>query len=201
MANYNLELPLTSSDVAKLKIGDQVSLSGTIVTGRDAAHKFMVEESPEFLHELLRGTFIYHCGPIVKQVPVTDQAPVGFEIVAAGPTTSIREEPYQAKVVEHYKLAGAIGKGGMGAKTLAGLSGRGVYLHAPGGCATVLANSITRVLDVHKLEEFGSPEAFWVLEVKDFPAVVTMDSHEKSLHSLVMDSSTDKLNQLLQDVL
>jgi len=199
MTTHELQLPLNETQVRALRSGDQVLLTGRLVTGRDTAHKYMVEHRPDFLRELLRGTFIYHLGPILKRVPVSDDAPIGWDVVAAGPTTSIREEPYQADVIAEYGLAGAIGKGGMGPKTLAGLQEHGaVYLHAPGGCATVLARAIKRVLAVHMLEEFGSPEAFWVLEVERFPAVVTMDSVGGSLHRLVLDASESKLNELLQ---
>ncbi len=198
MATYELQLPLTEEQVRCLRSGDQVFLTGRLVTGRDVAHKYMVEHRPDFLRDLLKGTFIYHLGPIVKQVPVAEDAPVGWKIVTAGPTTSIREEPYQATVIAEYGLAGAIGKGGMGPKTLAGLQDHGaVYLHAPGGCATVMARAIRRVVEVHKLEEFGSPEAFWVLEVERFPAVVTMDSMGGSLHQLVLEASEGKLKEML----
>ena len=199
MATHELQLPLTEEKIRALRSGDQVYLTGVLVSGRDVAHKYMIEHRPDFLRDLLRGTFIYHLGPIVEQVPIDDDAPVGWRIVAAGPTTSIREEPYQADVIGEYGLAGAIGKGGMGPRTLAGLREHGaVYLHAPGGCATVLARAIRRVLDVHKLEEFGSPEAFWVLEVDRFPAVVTMDSVGGSLHELVLEASESKLKTLLE---
>jgi len=199
MATHELQLPLTEEQTRSLRSGDQVFLTGRLITGRDVAHKYMVEHRPDFLRDLMKGTFIYHLGPIVKQVPVSDAAPVGWEVVAAGPTTSIREEPYQADVIGEYGLAGAIGKGGMGPKTLAGLAEHGaVYLHAPGGCATVLARAIKKVVDVHKLEEFGSPEAFWVLEVERFPAVVTMDSIGGSLHRLVLEASESRLKGLLE---
>ena len=163
------------------------------MTGRDAAHKFLVEEEcPARIRELLKGTFIYHCGPVVSQ------ADGKWSVVAAGPTTSIREEPYQATVIEQYGLAGAIGKGGMGPRTLAGLGKTGtVYLHAVGGVATLLAERMTEVVEVHMLEEFGTPEAFWVLEVEDFPALVTMDSHGNSLHKVVREESEAKFNKLV----
>ena len=199
MAVHELQLPLDEARIRSLRSGDQVFLTGRLVTGRDVAHKYMIEHRPDFLRDLLRGTFIYHLGPIVKPVPVSEDAPVGWEIVAAGPTTSIREEPYQAEVIREFGLAGAIGKGGMGPSTLAGLREHGaVYLHAPGGCATVLARAIRKVIAVHKLEEFGSPEAFWVLDVVRFPAVVTMDSVGGSLHRLVLEASESRLKGLLE---
>ncbi|MBM4372328.1 MAG: fumarate hydratase C-terminal domain-containing protein [Deltaproteobacteria bacterium] len=198
MATHELQLPLSEDQVRALRSGDQVFLSGTLVSGRDVAHKYLVEQRPDDLRELLRGTFIYHLGPILRRVPVTAEAPIGWQVVAAGPTTSVREEPYQADVIREYRLAGAIGKGGMGPKTLKALQECGaVYLHAPGGCATVLARAIRRVLEVYRLEEFGSPEAFWVLEVERFPAVVTMDSAGGSLHRLVLEESEGRLKALI----
>jgi fumarate hydratase subunit beta len=169
-----------------------VRLFGQIVTGRDAAHKFLVEETcPAHIRTLLRDSIIYHCGPVVKQVGEQ------WTVVAAGPTTSIREEPYQAQVIADYGLAGAMGKGGMGPKTLAGLVASGaVYLHAVGGVASLLAERIKSVTAVHMLEEFGAPEAFWVLEVEDFPALVTMDSHGGSIHATIKEQSQAVVTEL-----
>ena len=192
MAAIKLELPATEEQIRSLRIGDEVRLYGTVVTARDVAHMFMVEEKPEFLKPLLKGTVIYHCGPIVKKVG--DE----WTIVAAGPTTSSREEPYQAEVIETYGVAGVIGKAGMGEKTSAGLKKSGaVYFHAVGGAGALLARCVKKVKDVLKLEEFGSPEAFWVMEVEDFPTIVTMDSHGDSLHRKVLEDSEAKLKQLL----
>jgi fumarate hydratase class I len=152
----------------------------------------MVEKRPDFLKPVLEDAVIYHCGPIMKKVG--DE----WTVVAAGPTTSDREEPYQADVIETYKLAGVIGKGGMGEKTSAALKKCGaVYFHAVGGAGTLLAECVTRVRDVLMLAEFGTPEAFWVLEVKDFPTVVTMDSAGGSLHREVLESSAERLKKVL----
>ncbi|MBC8174438.1 MAG: fumarate hydratase C-terminal domain-containing protein [Candidatus Marinimicrobia bacterium] len=187
-----LQLPVTEQDIRKLKMGDEVSLTGIMVTGRDAAHAWMIEENPDEIRDLLKGTVIYHCGPVVKKED--DE----WIFVAAGPTTSIREEPYQGDVLKTYGLRGVIGKGGMGEKTLAALKDHGaVYLHAVGGAATLLAKSVVKVHDVIKLEEFGVPEAMWVLEVKDFPVVVTMDSHGNSLHTKIKEKSNEMANELM----
>jgi fumarate hydratase class I len=192
MEPIRIDLPADPKTIAGLRVGAEVRLFGRIVTGRDAAHKFLVEQRPDFVREALQGTFIYHCGPVMRKRDGL------WEVVAAGPTTSIREEPYQAAVVEEYRLAGAIGKGGMGPATLAGLQKCGaVYLHAVGGVATVLARRIRRVVEVMMLEEFGTPEAFWVLEVEDFPALVTMDSAGGSLHREVRERSKLALQKVL----
>jgi fumarate hydratase class I len=188
-----LDLPLAEAQVRQLRVGEHVSLHGTIVTARDAAHKLMVEQDRPDLKQLLAGTLIYHCGPVMRQ---TNQGS-GWEVVAAGPTTSIREEPYQGTVFEKYGVRGVIGKGGMGPATLEACRRLGaIYLHAVGGAAVFLAKSIVRVKEVRMLEELGAPEAFWVLEVDGFPAVVTMDSHGGSLHDQVMAVSTAQQKEL-----
>ena len=182
---HKIELPVSEAAIRALKAGDEVEITGIMITARDAAHKYMIEKKPEYLRKVLNGSMIYHCGPVVAKEGDT------YRFVAAGPTTSIREEPYEANVMGHYKVRGVIGKGGMGPKTLEGCRQHGaVYLHAIGGLAAVLADSIKEVVDVHMLEEFGVPEAIWVIRVKDFPAVVTMDSHGTSLHQAILDAST-----------
>ncbi len=194
MKSVRIDLPGSREIVKTLRVGDEVRLFGRIVTGRDAAHKFLVEEEcPANIRELLKESIIYHCGPVVKREGD------GWAVVAAGPTTSIREEPYQAKVIAEYGLVGAMGKGGMGPRTLAGLTESGaVYLHAVGGVASLLAQRIKKVTEVHMLEEFGAPEAFWVLEVEDFPALVTMDSEGGSIHQQVMDRSTQAFEERIR---
>jgi fumarate hydratase class I len=188
----SLKLPVSEEEVRKLKVGDEISLNGIMVLGRDNAHVWMHEEKPDEIRDLLKGTVIYHCGPVVKKVD--DE----WIFVAAGPTTSIREEPYQGGVLKEYNLRAVIGKGGMGDKTLVALKEHGaVYLHAIGGTAALLAKAVVKVHDVLKLEEFGIPEAMWVIEVKDFPTVVTMDSHGQSLHQEIKGKSNIVADQLI----
>ena len=168
-----LRAPISEEDVRALKVGDVVLVSGRVYTGRDAVHAHLMKhEPPVDLH----GAVLYHCGPVVAKEGD------GWRITAAGPTTSIREEPYQAEILERYGVRVVIGKGGMGAKTLAGLKESGaVYLNGIGGAAQFYARCIERV-DGVSLTEFGTPEAMWHLEVRDFPAIVTMDAHGNSLH-------------------
>ena len=150
-----LKLPVSEERVRSLKVGDFVELTGRIITGRDAAHTWLMKEYRDDVAPFLKDSIIYHCGPVVA---TNDDGSYNF--VAAGPTTSIREEPYQADVIGRYGLRGVIGKGGMGARPLAGLAEHGaVYLHAVGGAAQVLARAIPRVERVFMLEEFGVPEA------------------------------------------
>lgn len=188
-----LEIPIPENKIRELAVGDTVLLTGIVVTARDAGHKLMVEERPRFLDELLREGVIYHCGPVVKQQAGR------WSFVAAGPTTSAREEPYQAKVIESYMVRGVIGKGGMGEATKEACRKFGaVYFHAVGGCGTSIAQSVKEVVAVHKLEEFGTPEAFWVIRVEDFPVVVTIDSHGNSIHERVREDSKQAYERLLK---
>ncbi len=181
--------PFTEEKIRALKMGDMVRLSGVIYTGRDAVHKYLYEGGQPPV--TLDNGVIYHCGPVVIKEKGR------WVVKAAGPTTSGREEPYQASIIERYRLRAVIGKGGMGAKTLAACAAVGcVYLHAIGGAAQVLAECVTGVLGVC-LEEFGSPEAIWAFRVQDFPAVVTMDAHGNSLHAAVLERSRQRLQQLL----
>jgi fumarate hydratase subunit beta len=202
---HKLTVPISEEAIAALRVGDQVHLSGLIVTARDAAHKLMIEKFirvPEVveqvdlyarLQELLAGGVIYHCGPVVSQ----DEAG-RWHFVAAGPTTSIREEPYEPDVIRHFGLRAVIGKGGMGPNTLQACQDhKAVYLHAIGGAASLIANSVVEVVDVYRKDELGVPEAFWVIRVQDFPAVVTMDSHGESLHANVKARSTAAFETLI----
>jgi len=187
-----IQLPVSADEIRKLKAGDEVAITGVMITGRDTAHKWLVETDGDDVRELIKDSMIYHCGPVVKQEGGK------YSFVAAGPTTSIREEPYEAKVIEKYGVRGVIGKGGMGASTLAACGEHGsVYLSAVGGLATILARSVVEVIDVHKLEEWGAPEAMWVIRVEDFPAVVTMDSHGKSIHDEIATLSKANYDRLV----
>ena len=203
----HITTPINDEAIRDLKVGDSVALTGMMVTGRDAAHKWMIEtfikktrppqgddmQVYEELKKLLNGSVIYHCGPVVGGLDTGE-----YKFIAAGPTTSIREEPYQADVMKHFNVKGVIGKGGMGAKTLKGCQETpGVYFHAIGGAASFLAQTVTKVHGVFKME-FGVPEAMWVIEVKEFPVVVTMDSHGGSQHTVVDDASKKVLDGLLE---
>ncbi len=187
-----IDLPADPEQIRALHVGDEVRLYGTMITGRDMAHKYLVEQKPEEFKEILKNNVIYHCGPVVKKVNGE------WRFIAAGPTTSIREEVYTPKVIEYYGIVGAIGKGGMGPKTLKACHDFGaVYFHAVGGAGSLLAQRVKKVKDVFKLEEFGTPEAMWLIEVEDFPVVVTMDSHNNSLHTEVLEKSKSVRDALL----
>ena len=184
-----LNAPLDEATVRSLKVGDVVMVSGRAFTGRDAVHHHLMSHEPPVD---LRGSLIYHCGPVVKKL---DDG--SWTITAAGPTTSIREEPYQADIIGRYGIRAVMGKGGMGPKTLAGLKQHGaVYLNAIGGAAQFYARCIERV-DGVSLQEFGTPEAMWHLTLKDFPAIVTMDAHGHSLHQDIEQASGEQLAALV----
>jgi fumarate hydratase class I len=184
-----LTTPVTEEQVRSLKVGDVVVINGPMFTGRDALHKFlMTHDSPVDLN----GAALYHCGPVMLK-----DEDGRWHVKAAGPTTSIREEPYQADVLRKFGVRLIIGKGGMGRKTLDALQETGaVYLNAIGGAAQVYADAITDVAGVDVLEEFGIPEAMWHLQANRFVAVVTMDSHGGSLHADVEAESLKRLGDL-----
>jgi fumarate hydratase subunit beta len=187
----HLTTPITAEDILQLRAGDAVQISGIATTARDAAHKYMVEkliEAPkplppedkklyDELYPILHHGVIYHCGPIVRK------AGDRWRFVSAGPTTSIREEIYQDKVIAAFSVRAVIGKGGMGARTLAACQTyKAIYLHGIGGAGAYNASAVTEVLDLFKQEEFGLPEAFWKIRLDHFYGIVTMDAHGNSLH-------------------
>ncbi|GAB4504720.1 MAG: hypothetical protein Fur0043_17140 [Anaerolineales bacterium] len=201
-----ITIPISDEVIRSLKVGEPVLLSGVMMTGRDAVHKWMIDtfirktrepqgddlEVYEAIKPLLDHGVIYHCGPVVSGLDTKE-----YKFVAAGPTTSIREEPYQSDVMRHFNARGVIGKGGMGPKTLAGCQEVPfVYFHAIGGAASYIAQSVKKVLSVYKYE-FGVPEAMWVIEVKDFPVVVTMNAHGQSQHAVIDQQSKKVLEALL----
>ena len=182
-----LTAPISEEQIRALRVGDVVLVSGRMYTGRDAVHAHLVKNAPPVD---LDGQVLYHCGPVM--VKEEDR----WSVKAAGPTTSIREEPYQGDIIKRYGVRAVIGKGGMGAKTLAAMKEAGaVYLNAIGGAAQFYARCIESV-DGVSLTEFGTPEAMWAFRVRDFPAIVTMDAHGNSLHKEVEEASAQKLELL-----
>ena len=182
-----LEAPITEAQIRALKVGDVVLLSGDMYTGRDNVHAYLMKNPPPVD---LNGQVLYHCGPVMMKQG--DK----WTVKAAGPTTSAREEPYQAHVITTYGVRVVIGKGGMGKKTLDALKSFGaVYLNAIGGAAQFYARSIKEVKGQY-LPEFGIPEAMWHLRVENFAAIVTMDSHGNSLHADVEQETGKNLAEL-----
>jgi fumarate hydratase class I len=190
-----LQTPFTEEKIRALKVGDMVEISGVVFTGRDAVHKWLHEGGdpssfPGFPG--LKNGIIYHCGP------VTLKKKGKWVVTAAGPTTSTREEPYQAQIIEKYGIRAVIGKGGMGEKTRLACQKFGcAYLHAVGGAAQVLAEAIKEVQNVYGFDKFGAPEAIWELRVENFPVVVTIDAHGNSLHKDIEAESAANLSTLM----
>jgi fumarate hydratase class I len=203
-----ITIPISPDTIKGLHTGDTVALTGILATGRDTVHKWMIDtfirktrepegddlEVYEAIKPVFKESLIYHCGPVVSGLDTGE-----YKFVAAGPTTSIREEPYQSEVMHHFDLRGVIGKGGMGGNTLQACQDvPAAYFHAIGGAATLIAESVEEVIGVYKLS-FGVPEAIWVLKVKGFPVVVTMDAHGASIHDEVEAESRRKLEGLLEE--
>jgi fumarate hydratase class I len=182
-----LTAPLTEAQVRALKVGDVVLIRGDMFTGRDNVHAYLMKNPPPVD---LQGAVLYHCGPVMLQEGGR------WRVKAAGPTTSSREEPYEADVIGRYGVRAVIGKGGMGAKTLAALKQFGaVYLNGIGGAAQYYARTVEEVPGVY-LMEFGIPEAMWHFRVKDFAAIVTMDAHGNSLHADIERQTGEALETL-----
>lgn len=185
-----LRYPFSEKSVRALRAGEIVQVCGRVFTGRDRLHKHLAEGGS--CPVSLRDGALYHCGPVV--VPQGE----GWRVVAAGPTTSVREEPYMAEVVARHGVRLIIGKGGMGAATQAACMRYGcVYLQAVGGAAALIAQRVKRVEGVCFLDTFGATEALWQLEVEAFEAVVGIDTHGRSLFDEVRDSSRAELRKLL----
>ncbi len=184
-----LTYPFSEETVRGLKAGDSVEICGVIYTGRDRFHKHFADGGT--LPVDFRDGALYHCGPVV--VKRAD----GWKVVAAGPTTSVRENPYEPDFIAKSGVRLIIGKGGMGPETLAACRKYGaVYLQAVGGAAALAAACVKRVRSVHFLDEFGAAEACWGFEVEDFPAIVAMDSHGASLFDTIRRSSAEELSRL-----
>ncbi len=185
-----LDFPFTERKVRALKAGDVVSLSGRIYTGRDKFHKYFADGG-KLPVDFTDGA-LYHCGPVI--LPEGN----GWCVVAAGPTTSVRENPYEPAFIAKSGVRVIIGKGGMDAATLAAMKKYGcVYVQAVGGAAALSAASVKCVAGVSLLETFGAAEAVWHFDVRDFQGVVAMDAHGNSLFSRVVSDSVDRLKTLL----
>ena len=175
-----IDLPVSADRVRALHAGDEVLVSGRLVTARAAGLRRLAAQPAAFARALLEGRFLYHCGPVVAP----DGARRGWRFVAAGPSASLCAEPWQAELIAAAGLRGVLGKGGMGPRTLSALVEHGaVYLHVAGTLAVTLARRVVRVHAVHLLDELGTADALWDVEVEGFPAVVSMDAHGESLHA------------------
>ncbi len=200
-----LVTPITDEDILGVQIGDVIELYGVGITSRDMAHKYIVERLMESqnlssedlsiyhqLKEILNGGFIYHSGPIVRR---EDDR---WRFISSGPTTSIRTELYQHRVIKHFNVKVVIGKGGMGELTLkACQDNKAIYLHGIGGAGVLNAEKVVEILDVFKLKEFGTPEAIWKIKVEGFTGIVTMDAHGRSLHKEQLQKVKSKFKEII----
>lgn len=194
-----LRYPFEERAIRALKAGDAVSITGRIYTGRDKFHKFFADGGK--LPVDFRDGALYHCGPVIIQTSRTSRTSrtslTSYRVVAAGPTTSVRENPYEPDFIAKTGVRLVIGKGGMDAKTLAAMKKHGcVYIQAVGGGGAVYADAVKRVAGVSLLEEFGAAEAVWHLDVVDFRGVVAMDAHGHSLFAQVDADSKRRLADL-----
>jgi tartrate/fumarate subfamily iron-sulfur-dependent hydro-lyase beta chain len=193
---YKLRTPVPEEDIRRLKTGDEVYVTGTIITARDEAHLKALElyEQSEKPPVDFKGNGVFHCGPIMKK-----NKKGNWEVVAAGPTTSARMEIFQDKFIEAYKPAIIIGKGGMGDRTAKACQKYGcVYGAFTGGAALLAARGITKVKNVFWLEELGMPECLWVYDVKYFgPMIITIDTHGGNLTAKVAEKISKNKQKIL----
>lgn len=185
-----LDYPFTRDKVRALKVGDAVSLSGRVYTGRDKFHKYFADGG-KLPVDFTNGA-LYHCGPVILSTKT------GWRVVAAGPTTSVRENPYEPDFIAQSGVRIIIGKGGMDSRSLAAMKKYGcVYIQAVGGAAALSAAAVKKVAGVSLLDSFGAAEAVWHFDVEDFCGVVAMDSHGNSLFERVGECSAKNLESLL----
>lgn len=185
-----LRSPFGADSVRSLRVGAPVAIHGRIVTGRDRYHKFLFDggRNPVDLHD----GCVFHCGPVVLK------GKRGWQVVAAGPTTSIREEPYMADIIAREGVRVIVGKGGMGERTRKACAQHGcVYVQAVGGAAGLLGRCVKQVAGVHMLSEFGLAEAVWELDMVGLEGIVTMDTRGASLYEQVQSKSLARLRQLV----
>lgn len=192
----SLVYPFSEKAIRALKAGDAVSITGRIYTGRDKLHKFFADGGKVPVD--FKDGALYHCGPVVVREDARRRTEGMWRVVAAGPTTSVRENPYEPDFIAKTGVRIIIGKGGMDAKTLAAMKKRGcVYIQAVGGGGAIYADAVKRVADVSLLDEFGAAEAVWHLDVVDFRGIVAMDAHGRSLFAEVDAASKRRLSDLI----
>jgi len=195
MTVYKLKTPISEEDIRKLKVNDELYITGTIVTARDQAHRKAIEYAKEgkSLPVNLEGAAVFHCGPIMKKEG--DK----WIAVAAGPTTSTRMDIFEDEFIRQFKVRVVIGKGGMGKKTTDAMKNYGaVYGAFTGGAAVLAAKAVKNVKGV-EWSDLGMPEALWILEVEDFgPLTVAIDSHGNNLFDNVQRKVEENKQKIYQ---
>jgi len=193
MTVYRLRTPVSEEEVRKLRVNDTVYLTGTIVTARDAAHRRALEFHKEGkpLPVNLEGLAVFHCGPI------TTKEDNRWRVVAAGPTTSTRMEPFEDAFIRNFKVRVVVGKGGMGKKTVDAMKQYGaVYGAFTGGAAVLAAKAVKKVKGV-EWSDLGMPEAMWTLEVEDFgPLTIAIDARGNNLFETIQTKANAEKQEI-----
>lgn len=192
-----LKTPLDPDEVKSLNVGDSFYITGKAYTARDAAHEKLLElhEEGKELPAPLSDYPCFHCGPVMKKKEGE------WEVVSAGPTTSIRMEIFEKEFMDKIGTRIFIGKGGMGERTLKALKDHGVYAQFTGGAGSLVSDSVKEVEEVYYLEELGVPEAVWIWRVEKFgPHVVTMDSKGSSIHEDVSSKVQENLERIKENL-
>lgn len=168
----NLTLPLSEEVARSLRLGEMVTVSGMLFTGRSRLHIRAIEENVFPPIDYARINCFFHVGPVMQQ---TD---AGWQVVSCEPTSSLRFERYGAAVVRRFGLRCLIGKTTMGRETARALAEvGGVFLSKIGLSGNALRDQVKKVHGVHFLEELGKTEATWIYEVEQFgPFFVAMDA-------------------------
>jgi len=172
-----INLPLQNNDIRGLRTGDIFYLCGTLVTGRDEVYRRVIEEDIPSPVDL-KGTAIYHAGPIVREASATSD----FQLVSIGPTSSIRLEKWAADFIRETGVKIMIGKGGMGEKTTAACREYGaIHCVYPGGCAVLGASQIEKIEGVF-WQDLGMAECIWMMKTLQFgPLIVSIDTQGNNL--------------------
>lgn len=190
-----LTTPISSEDLADLKVGDIVYLDGTLITCRDVAHRRLIELGRELPVDL-RGGAIFHAGPIVRQ---KDDG--SHEMVSIGPTTSMRMEKFEREFIRQTGVKLVIGKGGMGEETALGCQeNQAVHAVFPGGCAVVAATKV-EAIEGAEWKELGMPETLWINRVKEFgPLIISIDCNGNNLFETNKKLFTKKKAEVLAKI-
>lgn len=183
-----LQTPLRKEDILKLKVGDEVRITGTVYTARDEAHMRMIEywERGEELPFEIEGAVIYHCGPLIS----------GKKVISAGPTTSVRMDKLALELLKRVNCTAFIGKGGMSSEVTEAMKGKALYLAFTGGAGALAAERIKAVKNIY-WEDLGMPEAVWELEVEEFPCIVAIDAHGNNIYAEVEKRVRERLKALI----
>ncbi|MBY9000593.1 MAG: fumarate hydratase C-terminal domain-containing protein [Candidatus Heimdallarchaeota archaeon] len=196
---YHLTTPIPPEELKKIKIGDIVYLTGTVVTARDEAHLKALELYKEGKETPVNftGIGLFHCGPVMKKNENGE-----WIVVAAGPTTSARMEIFQDEFIKTFHPGIIIGKGGMGERTAKACQEETcIYGYFTGGAALLAAERIKKVRDVYWYDELGMPESLWIYEVEEFgPLTITIDTHGGNLTDESKKKIEENKNKILQEL-